>query len=169
VLDVPSDPRGKEGPQPTNSREASTAPAPLALRAIPAEDMMQPVPWETLRTIEPDFEDARGVIRNVIAGPMNHLAFITSKAGSVRGGHYHLRGWQWCWILEGKVRCFSRLAKDPDSEVRIVSAHPYDLIITPPGVAHRHEYLEDTKFFAIYDVPRLKLEKQDTFRFENWK
>ena len=129
----------------------------------------KPAPWESLRTVEPSLEDARGVIRNIIAGPFEHLAFVTSKAGSVRGNHYHKVGWQWCWIVEGKVRCFSRSAEDTEGEYHIVVARPYDLIITPPRVAHRHEYLEDTKFIAVYDVKRLKLEKEDTYRFDSWK
>ena len=130
---------------------------------------LKPVPWETLRTVEPSFEDARGVIRNILAGPFDHLAFVTSKAGTVRGNHFHKKGWQWCFVVSGKVRCLSRGAEDSESEVRIAIARPYDLIITPPGVAHRHEYLEDTSFIAVYDVKRLELEKEDTFAFGNWK
>ena len=111
--------------------------------------LLQPVPYETVRGVEIGHMDDRGIIRNIIEGPMEHLAFITSKAGSYRAGHYHKVGWQWCFVVSGKIRCFSRKAKDPDSEVRIQIARPYDLIITPPGVAHRHEYLEDTSFVAI--------------------
>lgn len=131
--------------------------------------LLQPVPYETVRSVEIGHVDDRGIIRNIIEGPMEHLAFITSKAGSYRAGHFHKEGWQWCFVVSGKVRCFSRKA-GKDSEVRIQIARPYDLIITPPGIAHRHEYLEDTGFVAIYDVPRLKLEEQDTFPYDHdWK
>lgn len=127
---------------------------------------------EEVLHIRPAFADKRGVIYNVLGHPIEHVAVIVTKRGAVRGNHVHEREVQYCYILKGRVRCEARKAVDPyvkplsRFDVETQTASSGDLIITPPGVAHKRTYLAATTELALYTVPRLQMESEDTFRFE---
>lgn len=91
------------------------------------------------------FKDERGEITNVLEEPIRHVAIITSKAGSVRGNHYHPEDEQYVYVLSGSFESFScDLSVDPPpGKVRRVF-RAGDLVHTPPMVAHASRYLENT-------------------------
>ena len=59
------------------------------------------------------FTDERGEIKNILENPINHVAIITSKAGSIRGNHYHPNDTQYCYLINGK---FESHAKDINND-----------------------------------------------------
>lgn len=103
----------------------------------------------------PAFVDERGAITNIIDGvPLQHVAIITSKKGSVRGNHYHPVG-QYIYIISGALQSFSRL---PDSRYRSIFttfiSRTGDLLYCPPNVAHAYLAVEDTVFLNLDEGSR---------------
>ena len=105
------------------------------------------------------FEDERGVIVNLVTDPrVQHVAYITSKAGAVRANHWHPAGCeQWMWLIRGSYRTVA-CSVDVDGnltgkpETQVVKAG--DLVFTPPYVGHAQEFLEDSAFLNIDAVGR---------------
>ena len=64
---------------------------------------------EKISKITSAFSDERGDIKNILEKAINHVALITSKAGSIRGNHYHPNDTQYCYLITGK---FESHAKD---------------------------------------------------------
>ena len=54
--------------------------------------------------IELTFEDSRGTITDIVEQiDFNGATIISSKAGSIRGNHYHKESVQYIYVLEGKM------------------------------------------------------------------
>lgn len=121
------------------------------------------------------FEDPRGIILNILSGEeIRHVAFITSKAGTVRANHWHphtifrgtteMSGSQWIYVLRGgyrSVACQLNIAwregvpeiqYSGQPEEQVVRAG--DLVYTPPEVAHAQWFTQDTEFLNIDGVTR---------------
>jgi len=116
--------------------------------------------------IEPTFLDKRGTISNILEAPIEHVAFITSFKGSVRGNHYHKSETQYVYVIHGELIAYSTDVRQTNGVVSKLEATSGDLIVTPPWVAHKHVYLKDTRFVNMTTAPRKRLEHEDTFKFE---
>lgn len=100
---------------------------------------------ESVITGEKKVVDARGSIANyILPEPINWLAVIRSKKGSVRANHYHPVQEQKLLLIEGK--CVSVYKDLSTSNAPIVDylVHPGDLVVTPPNVAHAVIFVEDS-------------------------
>ena len=109
---------------------------------------------ETIKKIEPAFVDERGVIANVLEEPINHVAVITSKKGSVRANHYHPEQIQYVYLLSGKYESISKDLHNENSEVETVTVEEGDLVITPPMIAHAMRFLEDSVLLNLTTADR---------------
>lgn len=125
------------------------------------------------------FEDPRGIILNILSGhEIRHVAFITSKKGTIRANHWHphtvvrdevaMSGAQWIYVLRGSyisVACNLLVGWGKEDEVaqpkvqftgpverQVVAAG--DLVYTPPEVAHAQWFTEETEFLNIDGVTR---------------
>jgi len=56
---------------------------------------------ETLKRIDVAVKDPRGEIMNIFEGPIEHIALITSKKGSIRANHYHKEDQQYIYLVSG--------------------------------------------------------------------
>lgn len=126
---------------------------------------------ETVTHPEIAFEDARGLIINLVSGPiLRHVAWIMSKAGAIRANHWHpaeLRhpetnellgtGDQWIYLLSGAYTTVACLV-DADGKLHgtpeTLEVRAGDLVYTPPGVAHAQYFSEDSTFLNIDGVTR---------------
>ena len=102
------------------------------------------MPNEIVKKIEPAFEDARGIIANILEKPISHVAIITSKKGSVRANHYHPEQIQYIYLIKGSYESVSKNIKDENTKVETQVIEPGDLVITPPMIAHAMKFLEDS-------------------------
>lgn len=102
--------------------------------------------------INPDrFEDARGVIQDILAdGPLDAVTRIFTRAGAVRGNHYHAETIQWCYVLSGKLLVATR----PPAGIAHHVYGPGELACEEPGVAHAWKALEDTDVLVFTRGPR---------------
>ena len=57
-----------------------------------------------IQQIKLTFEDSRGQITDIVEQiDFNGATIISSKAGSIRGNHYHKESVQYIYVLEGKM------------------------------------------------------------------
>lgn len=102
------------------------------------------MPNETVKKIEPAFEDERGAICNILDAPITHIAIITSKKGAIRANHYHPDQTQYEYLVSGKYESYSKDLNKKGAEVERRVIEPGSLVITPPMIAHAWRVLEDS-------------------------
>ena len=109
------------------------------------------------------FEDSRGYISDIIEQlDFNGATIIYSKAGSVRGNHFHKKSIQHIYVIEGKM--ISR-SKKPNEELVVVEISKGDLISHDHNEAHMFEAVDDTTFLVLSSGLRTgKDYEKDTFR-----
>jgi len=99
---------------------------------------------ETVKNINPAFEDERGIIANILEEPITHVAIITSKKGSIRANHYHPKQIQYIYLISGKYESVSKDLDNSNSKMESRLIDPGNLVITPPMIAHAMKFLEDS-------------------------
>lgn len=109
----------------------------------------------TVRKIKPVFEDERGKIFDLLEDEnILHVGIITSKAGTIRGNHYHKIAKQFNYILKGKAEL---IIKDPDNIAippQIYILVEGDFVSIPSRVIHSVKALEDLEFIDLNTTSR---------------
>ena len=122
---------------------------------------------EDFKRLIPQFTDERGSIFDLIEEQVGHVGLITSNKGAVRGKHYHKKSTQFTFLLSGKMEFFTKDLRNKDSKVKSVIMEPYDLIATPPNVAHAMRAIENCVFLDCTTESRGEQGyEQDTVRIE---
>lgn len=101
------------------------------------------------------YQDARGIIRDIVVGDGWSVTYISFKKGAIRGGHYHKNTTQTDFIISGKLSVNGKeLKKD-------------DVISFPPGEPHTYEALEDSEMMSVCSGIRIGEDyAKDTFKIE---
>lgn len=119
---------------------------------------------------EPEFTDDRGYITRLVNDDTKQfraVLYITSKAGTERGNHYHKSDYHYVYCVSGKFRYSEKDMSKPDSPVESVILEPGDLVLSRAMTAHSMEFLEDTVFLAITTEPREQEKyEEDTVRIK---
>jgi len=98
------------------------------------------------------FIDHRGTIMDIIQEmSVEHVAIFTSKAGSVRGNHYHKESVAYIFVIEGQFQIFYR---DEHSPANNVVANTHDLVTVEPLERHSLLALEDSIFLMLVSGPK---------------
>lgn len=92
------------------------------------------------------FADDRGLIEDLLDGPLDSVTRIFTKAGSVRGNHIHAETIQWTYIVSGQLITASPAGK--------TLHYPGDLIEEPPGIPHAWRAETDTVVLVFTRGPR---------------
>ena len=116
-----------------------------------------------IQQIKLTFEDSRGTITDIVEQiDFNGATIISSKAGSIRGNHYHKESVQYIYVLEGRMISRSKKMGEKLTEVVVQRG---DLISHEKYEAHMFEALEDTTFLVLSSGLRTgKDYEKDTFR-----
>jgi quercetin dioxygenase-like cupin family protein len=116
-----------------------------------------------LTKIKITHQDKRGAITDIVEKvDFNGATIILSKAGSVRGNHFHKVSVQYIYVLHGKMISRSKKQK---KEMEEVILHSGDLISHEPYEAHMFEALEDSTFLVLSSGLRTGQDyEKDTFR-----
>lgn len=94
-------------------------------------------------------QDARGRIIDLLRDtPVEFTTLITSRAGAVRGNHYHKEATVYVFVLEGTFDIYSRLMGEDVSDM-MATAGVGDLITFPPLDLHALVALEDSVFILF--------------------
>lgn len=103
--------------------------------------------------VHPSFTDVRGTIANMLLTPINSVAEITSRRGSIRANHYHKTDWHYAYVVSGTVLYFERGVGETDiPEPR--AYHPGDMFFTPPLREHAMLFAEDTVILTFARLVR---------------
>ncbi len=96
------------------------------------------------------FEDERGVITDLLMGPVDAITQIFTRKGSVRGNHVHENTTQWTYVVSGLLT----LASQQGGRIRTTTALPGDLVCEPSAVPHAWRAEEDTIVLVFTRGPR---------------
>lgn len=110
--------------------------------------------------MKPDFKDKRGVIKDMLVGPVvDGVTYITFTKNAIRGNHYHNKTVQYDYILSGKLRMKT------DTEERVVKEG--ELVMHPKGVPHAYKALLPSAMISMTMGPRKGNEyESDTIRLK---
>ena len=103
-----------------------------------------------------EFTDERGTMVLVVDQsdfPIKSVLRITSKAGTVRGNHYHKKGFHYYYVESGKCEYWQKLANKPNAKIETVILGPGDLVIVNAGVINATKFLEDSIIYH-FDTER---------------
>lgn len=108
-------------------------------------------------------EDERGIIQDLLVGPIDSVTHIFTKKDAIRGNHQHKHTTQWTYVVSGRL-----LVVTMQADVRYERVHkPGDIGCEPPGVPHAWQALEDTEVLVFTRGPRAGSEyENDTQRLE---
>jgi quercetin dioxygenase-like cupin family protein len=102
------------------------------------------------------FYDARGVIQDLIEGPVDAVTLIHTAAGAVRGNHVHKRTTQWTYVLTGRL-----LMSNGHEDV----VKPGQMVVHHPNEPHAWKALEHTDCLVFTKGPRAgENYESDTYR-----
>ena len=111
-----------------------------------------------------NFEDERGVIKNIADGKLGDVAIITSKANSVRANHVHNDDWHLSYLISGSMKYFWKNEIEA-SETKSVVVKAGEMVYTPKKSPHKMQFLEDSIFIAVSQLSRvLENYEEDTKR-----
>ena len=98
------------------------------------------------------FEDERGDIIDLVQGEsFDAASMITTRAGGIRGNHYHNETYQVIYVLAGSMRLVTQM---PGQRVVTRIAKAGDLIRTPPVERHAVQAIEDCTMVVLTRGPR---------------
>lgn len=95
-----------------------------------------------------EFSDTRGSIKQLVHDNWKQVNFITSKAGIIRGNHYHKKNIEAFYIISGE---FELELKDLSSglyEKYLIKQG--DFFQIDKGVIHSFKYIKDTSLISMY-------------------
>jgi len=102
-----------------------------------------------------NFEDERGVIKNIADGKLGDVAIITSKANSVRANHVHDDDWHLSYLVSGSMKYFWKNEIEA-SETKSVVVKAGEMVYTPKKSPHKMQFLEDSIFIAVSQLSRVQ-------------
>lgn len=98
------------------------------------------------------FEDERGTITDLLNNvEIRHVGILTSRAGAIRGNHYHKKASQYSYVIKGRLEVVSQTpGQQPESE----TVSQGDMFLDLPGTSHAMRFLDDTELLVLTTVPR---------------
>ena len=109
--------------------------------------------------LKPDFvfENDAGSLKQLVHDGWKQVNVITSRPGSVRGGHYHKYNREGFYVVKGRF-LLTVWEKETREEYEMKEG---DMFLIPPYVFHTFEYQEDTTLVSLYSegVERFGSEK----------
>ena len=102
-----------------------------------------------------NFEDERGIIKNIADGKLGDVAIITSKTNSIRANHVHDNDWHLSYIVSGSMKYFWKNEIET-AEIKSIVVKAGEMVYTPKKSPHKMQFLEDSTFIAISQLSRVQ-------------
>lgn len=106
-------------------------------------------PDEYIVPLDAPFKDARGVIQNLLLTPITSVAIITSKVGTVRSNHYHLKNWHYLYVVSGSMDYYERDINESGENMKPIVVKAGQMVFTGPMKVHKTVFLEDTVMMSF--------------------
>lgn len=99
--------------------------------------------------LKPDFEfaDERGKLTQLVNKGFSQINVIESKAGTLRGGHFHKFNKEAFYIVSGSLE----LTVKKDDKYRKITFSKNDMFLIHEFVIHDFYFLSDTILVSMYD------------------
>ena len=104
-------------------------------------------------TLDSPHIDERGFIQSLVNTSTQNVSLISSKAGTVRSNHYHLKDWHYMYVLEGRLKYYFR-PTNSNEPLSCLIVKSKEMIFTPPMEDHATVFTEDCQLLAISGYPR---------------
>lgn len=103
-----------------------------------------------IEIIKPNFvyEDLRGSLTQLVREGYSQINVITSKAGCIRGGHYHKQNREAFYIVSGSLK----LTVSKGQNIEEYMFQQGDMFAIPPFVCHDFVFISDTLLVSMYDI-----------------
>lgn len=104
-----------------------------------------------IKKIQPEFsfEDNRGKLVQLISGGYAQINVLFSKAGTVRGNHYHKRCTEAFYVVSGSV-IVGVVNGEISEEITFLQG---DFFQIQPEHVHSLHFEEDCTLVQLYDIP----------------
>jgi dTDP-4-dehydrorhamnose 3,5-epimerase-like enzyme len=123
-------------------------------------------PEERKVSLDTPFTDVRGTIQNILLSPINSVAIITSKAGSVRSNHFHKTDWHYLYVISGSMEYYERHVDEASSNNKLI-INAGEMVFTPPMYVHKTVFLQDTVLLSLAkNIRDHKHHEEDVVRVE---
>lgn len=118
--------------------------------------------------ISPTFKDSRGIIVDILEDwGIKHVGLIISLPGSIRGNHYHKKATQWTYVIDGKIKIYTKEFKNKNSKIKPFVMNPGDMIELPPYNIHAVDALKKSTLLILTNKSRKNNSYEyDTFRIK---
>lgn len=104
-------------------------------------------PSEPFVPIDLPFVNDAGTIQNLLNCNIGSAAIITSKKGSERSNHFHLKSWHFLYVISGALKYFERNLDG--SDILIKEYNKGEMFFTPPNKVHKVEFLSDCVLLSL--------------------
>lgn len=114
--------------------------------------------------IKSKFIDERGGIELLVDRddfPIKSVLRITSKAGTIRGNHYHKKGFHYYYVESGRCEYSEKPVNEPATKIETVILGPGDMVVVKPEIINATKFLEDS---VIY---HFDTERREQSHYEN--
>lgn len=95
-----------------------------------------------------EFTDERGSITQLVHDGWKQVNYITSKAGVLRGKHYHKHNEEAFYVISGEFELELTDIKTGEKETYIIKEKDFFLIKS--YVSHSFKYTKDTTLISMY-------------------
>jgi quercetin dioxygenase-like cupin family protein len=112
-----------------------------------------------MRKITPEVAcgDDRGTITDLVHEKVDAVTLVCTKAGAIRGNHYHEHTTQWSYVVSGSM------VVTTGSQEMVVNAG--DIVVNDPGEPHAWKAIADTVCVVVARGPRAGGDYEiDTYR-----
>ena len=102
-----------------------------------------------VKFLEPDFvlENENGCLKQLVHNGWKQVNVIISRAGSIRGGHYHRYNQEGFYVIEGGFL----LKVWKGREYEFYDIKPGDMFLIMPYAFHTFEYHKKTILVSMYE------------------
>ena len=98
-----------------------------------------------------EHKDARGTIRDLLIADLDGATIITTKAGAIRGNHYHQDTTQWTYVLDGSIKVVTEMLPEPPLHDTLQTG---EMMVSPPMERHAWQAIEDSIVLVLTKGPR---------------
>lgn len=123
--------------------------------------MKQSVP-NLITFVEPDFihVDDRGSLTQLVSKEWTQVNYITSEAGSFRGGHYHKKNKELFYVVDGR---FELLLEFEGQQLQFEMGAK-DMFVIHKNVVHSFSFLDETALISMYDNGVEEIDGMDIYQ-----
>lgn len=111
--------------------------------------------------------DSRGFIQNLLFHPVQSIALIRSRKGTVRSNHYHKKNGHFLYVIRGEMKYYERdLNDETGAKSTIITVKKGEMIWTAPNKVHKTVFTKNTLLLSLTLNTSQADQEMDTIREE---